>query len=106
MDYNYSIINECLGIVRQSNMPVNSKLYLETLLYQVKLSLLKSANLKHKAQPSRDFEELLNQAHAACRCDFDEKTMQDLTGSIHGVISHINSEPLHTTEGPAICRIS
>ncbi|WP_026841969.1 hypothetical protein [Citrifermentans bremense] len=101
MDYRYSIINECLGIVRQSNMPVNNMLYLEALLYRVKLSLLKSANNKRTAEPSGDFKELISQAHAACDSDFDEQTVRDLAGSIHVVISQFNTEPTMSHKGYA-----
>jgi hypothetical protein len=100
MDYRYSIINECLGIVRQSDMPENSKLYLETLLYRVKLSLLKSTNNFKGTQSLDEYEGLISQAHAACGHDCNEQTVRDLTGSINVVISQLTNKNPQVTEGP------
>ena len=64
MDYRYSILNDCLAVIRRCNAPTNSKLCVETLLYKMKMLLLTDSqrgDVDSSLCNIKGFEELLSQ---------------------------------------------
>ena len=104
MDYRYGIVNECLGLVRQCNMPVNDKLCLETLLYHVKIALLNSRRKTKAELLVCSFEELLHNIQLICDREVDHESLSALISRIHGLLASLNSDYVttHPIEASAV----
>lgn len=95
MDHRYSIISDCLGLVRQCNMPLKKKLCVETLLYQVKRLLLKGGGFDNVCSSGcdlREFHELLSQMQAVCGDTCDQDSLADLTHRISVMLTSLGRD--------------
>jgi hypothetical protein len=99
MEHEYSVINECLCVLKQSNLPTLNKLRLEIQLYQVKTLLLKDAiskELKCGTCGEGVFEGLLCQMRRICDGSSEVDALADLTEHIRGVLTVLGSDqPSH-----------
>ena len=106
MDYRYGIVNECLGLVRKCDMPVNDKLCLETLLYHVKIALLNSRRRTKAELLVCSFEELLENIQVICDREVDYESLSSLISRIHALLASLNSEYVstHAIEASAVAQ--
>lgn len=95
MDNQYRIINQCLQLLKQSEMPTIKKLRVEIQLIQMKRLLLNDA-LPHEVKcgscGEEVFEGLLNQMRGICGGGYDGEALSELMERIGGMLSILGSE--------------
>src|SRR5512146_2030408 len=96
MDHQYSIINQCLQLLKQSDIPTVKKLRVEIQLIQMKRLLLNDSILREiKNGPGSDelFQGLLNQMQRICCCGSSEgDAVTDLMERIRTMLTTLGGE--------------
>jgi hypothetical protein len=95
MDNQYRIINQCLQLLKQSEIPTIKKLRVEIQLIQMKRLLLNDAlpnEVKCGSCGEDVFEGLLNQMRTICGGNCDGEVLSDLMGRIGGMLTILGSE--------------
>ena len=95
MDRQYSIINQCLTLLRQSEMPTIKKLRVEIQLIQMKRLLLNDAltnEVKCGSCGEDVFEGLLSQMRGICGGTSDGEALAQLMDRIGGMLAALGSE--------------
>jgi hypothetical protein len=92
----YSVINQCLLILKQSDLPITKKLHVEIQLIQMKRLLLNDA-IPREGAPCRCceedmFKELLRQMQMVCKGDIEGGPLADLMDSIDGMLVTLGTE--------------
>ena len=95
MDQQYSIINQCLQLLKQSDMPTIKKLRVEIQLIQMKRLLL-NENLTNdmvKNSCGEDvFEGLLSQMRRICGGGYEGEALSDLMERIGGMLTVLSGD--------------
>jgi hypothetical protein len=93
MDYKYTVLNQCLQILKQSDMPTIKKLRIELLLIQIK-GILLNDDLSYR---SRDgscgvgmFEALLSQLRGICGGNYEGRSLTDLMDRMGGMLTMLD----------------
>jgi len=97
MDNQYRIINQCLQLLKQSDMPTIKKLRVEIQLIQMKRLLLNDAVPKEvRCGPcgTEVFEGLLSQMRKICGGNCEGEALSELMDSIGGMLTILGSEKL------------
>lgn len=95
MDNQYRIINQCLHLLKQSEMPTIKKLRVEIQLIQMKRLLLNDAlpnEIKCGSCGEDVFEGLLNQMRGICGGRCDGESLGELMDRISGILSILGTE--------------
>ena len=95
MDNQYRIINQCLQLLKQSEMPTIKKLRVEIQLIQMKRLLLNDAlpnEVKCGSCGEDVFEGLLSQMRGICSGDCDGEALIELMERIGGMLTILGSE--------------
>jgi hypothetical protein len=95
MDNQYRIINQCLQLLKQSEMPTIKKLRVEIQLIQMKRLLLNDAlpiEVKCGSCGEDVFEGLLSQMRCICGGTSDGEALTDLMERIGGMLSSLGAE--------------
>lgn len=95
MDHHYSIINQCLQLLKQSDMPTIKKLRVEIQLIQMKRLLLNDSIVKEIRNGSGGddlFEGLLSQMQRICRGSSEGEAVTDLMDRIRGMLTVLGGE--------------
>jgi hypothetical protein len=95
MDNQYRIINQCLQLLKQSEMPTIKKLRVEIQLIQMKRLLLNDAlpNEVRCGSCGEDvFEGLLSQMRGICAGSCDGDALADLMSRIGGMLTILGAE--------------
>jgi hypothetical protein len=103
MDNKYSIVNECLNLLKQSGMATIKRLRLEIQLYQIKRLLLRdltSDELKGGACGEDVFEDLLCQMRRICGGGCDAGALADLTDHLSGMLTVLCDDGPETSAAP------
>jgi hypothetical protein len=90
MENQYSIINQCLQLLKQSDLPTIKKLRVEIQLIQMKRLLLNDALTSEIMSDScgeEVFEGLLNQMRRISRGSTEAEALADLMSRIGGMLS-------------------
>lgn len=97
MEHQFGIINQCLQLLKQSDVPAIKKLRAEIQLIQVKRLLLKDGLSEElKSSSGKDmFEGLLAQMRAMCGSNCDHEALTGVMNSIGGVITALGGKQLH-----------
>jgi hypothetical protein len=98
MDNQYRIINQCLQLLKQSEMPTIKKLRVEIQLIQMKRLLLNDAlpaEVKCGSCGEDVFEGLLSQMRGICAGSNDGDALADLMKRIGGMLAVLGSD--HST---------
>ena len=97
MDHQYSIINQCLQLLKQSNLPTIKRLRVEIQLIQMKRLLLNDAispEVKFGPCGSEVFVGLLGQMRSICGGGGCEgENLGDLMNSIGGMLTVLGGTP-------------
>ena len=96
MDHQYSIINQCLQLLKQSDMPTIKRLRVEIQLIQMKRLLLNEAISKDiMAGPcgKEVFEGLLGQMRGICGGNYEGDHLPELMNRIGGMLTILGGEP-------------
>jgi hypothetical protein len=96
MDYQYSIINQCLQLLKQSDMPTIKKLRVEIQLIQMKRLLLNEAIPKDPQGGGcgeNEFEELLSQMRRICG-NYEGDALNTLMDRIGGMLTVLGGDQL------------
>lgn len=95
MDHQYSIINQCLQLLKQSDMPTIKKLRVEIQLIQMKRLLLND-NLTNEIVRSSCgddvFEGLLSQMRRICGGGYEGEALSDLMERIGGMLNVLGGD--------------
>ena len=95
MDQQYSIINQCLQLLKQSDMPTIKKLRVEIQLIQMKRLLLND-NLTNdivKDSCGEDvFEGLLSQMRRICGGGYEGEALADMMERIGGMLTVLGGD--------------
>ncbi|GFO54650.1 hypothetical protein GMSM_16570 [Geomonas sp. Red276] len=97
MDYQYSIINQCLQLLKQSDMPTIKKLRVEIQLIQMKRLLLNEAIPKEAESGvcSEDkFEGLLSQMRRICGGNYEGEALTSLMDRIGDMLMVLGGDHL------------
>jgi hypothetical protein len=97
MGYRYSIINQCMQLLKQSELPTIKKLRVEILLIQLKRLLLDdemSAEPKFGPCGEEAFDALLNQMRRICSEDCGSEMISSLMDQMGGVVTELSSPQL------------
>ena len=97
MDYKYSILNQCLQVLKQSDMPTIKKLRVELLLIQIKRILLNDdLSNKNKSGCCGEgmFEGLLNQMRGICGGNYEGSCLSELMDRMGGMLSTLTGEQI------------
>ena len=95
MDNQYRIINQCLQLLKQSEMPTIKKLRVEIQLIQMKRLLLNDAlpnEVKCGSCGEDVFEGLLSQMRGICNGSCDGEALTELMERIGGMLTILGSE--------------
>lgn len=98
MDQQYSIINQCLQLLKQSDMPTIKKLRVEIQLIQMKRLLLNDALTNDVVRGSCGedvFEGLLSQMRRICGEGHHGDALTDLMERIGGMLTVLGGEQVH-----------
>lgn len=96
MDQHYSIINQCLQLLKHSDLPTIKKLRVEIQLIQIKRLLLNDALSKELLCGScgeEVFEGLLTQMRSICNGGGDGDALSDLMKRIGGMLTMLGGNP-------------
>lgn len=99
MEHQYSIINQCLQLLKQSDLPTIKKLRVEIQLIQMKRLLLNDAltsELMSDSCGEEVFEGLLNQMRRICRGSAEADALAELMKSIGGMLTVLGGEQPQT----------
>jgi hypothetical protein len=99
MDTQYRIINQCLQLLKQSEMPTIKKLRVEIQLIQMKRLLLNDAlpnEVKCGSCGEDVFEGLLNQMRGICSGNCDGEALTQLMDRIGGMLTILGTDPAST----------
>jgi len=99
MDNQYRIINQCLQLLKHSDMPTIKKLRVEIQLIQMKRLLLNDAlpaEVRLGSCGEDVFEGLLQQMRGICSTGYDSEALRDLMDRIGGMLSILGSEAAPT----------
>ena len=99
MDNQYRIINQCLQLLKQSEMPTIKKLRVEIQLIQMKRLLLNDSlpnEVKCGSCGEDVFEGLLNQMKGICGNGCDGDALTQLMERIGGMLTILGSEHAST----------
>lgn len=97
MEHQYSIINQCLQLLKQSDLPTIKKLRVEIQLIQMKRLLLNDALTNEIMSDScgeEVFEGLLNQMRRISRGSAEADALTDLMKRIGGMLHVLGGEQL------------
>ena len=97
MDYQYSIINQCLQLLKQSDMPTIKKLRVEIQLIQMKRLLLNEAMPKATDNGpcgEGEFEGLLSQMRRICGGNCEGEALTSLMDRIGGMLLVLGGDQL------------
>lgn len=97
MDYQYSIINQCLQLLKQSDMPTIKKLRVEIQLIQMKRLLLNEAIPKEAENGTcgeDEFEGLLTQMRRICGGNYEGEALSSLMDRIGGMLLVLGRDEL------------
>jgi hypothetical protein len=89
MDLQYSIINQCLQLLKQSDLPTIKKLRVEIQLIQMKRLLLNDAiptEIQSGSCSMEACEQLLRQMRAICVGSCDQSALSELMDQIGGLL--------------------
>ena len=95
MDHQYRIVNQCLELLKQSEMPTIKKLRVEIQLIQMKRLLLNDTlpyEVKCGSCGEDVFEGLLNQMRGICGGKCDGEALSKLMERIGGMLTVLDSE--------------
>lgn len=95
MDHQYSIINQCLQLLKQSDMPTIKKLRVEIQLIQMKRLLLNdslTSDLAHNSCGDDVFDGLLNQMRRICCGRYEGEALTDLMERIGGMLTVLGGD--------------
>jgi hypothetical protein len=95
MDNQYRIINQCLQLLKQSDMPTIKKLRVEIQLIQMKRLLLNDAlpnEVKCGSCGEDVFEGLLSQMRGICVGSSDTEELGELMERIGGMLAILGSD--------------
>lgn len=94
MDYQYSIVNQCLQLLKQSNLPTIKKLRVEIQLIQMKRLLLEEDSKASVPACCGDiyFEGLLSQMGQICGGDYDGETLTDVMERMSGMLTSLGGQ--------------
>lgn len=95
MDNQYRIINQCLQLLKQSEMPTIKKLRVEIQLIQMKRLLLNDSlpsEIRRGSCGEEVFEGLLYQMRGLCGNGYDGEALSELMERIGGMLSILGSE--------------
>ncbi|MBU5613624.1 hypothetical protein [Geomonas azotofigens] len=98
MDHQYSIINQCLQLLKQSDLPTIKKLRVEIQLIQMKRLLLNDRltnDMVTGACGEDVFEGLLNQMRRICGEGSQGDALTDLMERIGGMLTELGGEHAH-----------
>jgi hypothetical protein len=93
MGHRYSIVNQCMQLLKQSDLPTIKKLRVEILLIQLKRLLLDyDIDNEPKIGPCGEdvFEELLRQMRCICSEDCESDQVSALMEKMGGVVSQLS----------------
>jgi hypothetical protein len=96
MDYQYIIVNQCLQLLKQSNLPTMKKLRVEIQLIQMKRLLLEEDELSGKVTCGpyceSDFDGLLTQMGKICGGNYEGETLTDLMERMSGMLTVLGGQ--------------
>jgi hypothetical protein len=95
MDHQYSVINQCLQLLKQSDMPTIKKLRVEIQLIQMKRLLLNdavSSQVMHGSCGEDVFEGLLCQMRRICGGNCESDALSELMSRIGGMLTVLGGE--------------
>ncbi|HBG04189.1 MAG: hypothetical protein A2075_15970 [Geobacteraceae bacterium GWC2_58_44] len=95
MEHQYSIINQCLQLLKQSDMPTIKKLRVEIQLIQMKRLLLNDAISEEMVCGSSGedvFEGLLCHMRKICRGNVEADALADLMNRIGGMLNVLGGD--------------
>lgn len=95
MDHQYSIINQCLQLLKQSDMPTIKKLRVEIQLIQMKRLLLNdnlTSEFLRRSCSDDVFEGLLNQMRRICGGGYEGEAVSDLMDRIGGMLTVLGGD--------------
>jgi hypothetical protein len=98
MDLQYSIINQCLQLLKQSDLPTIKKLRVEIQLIQMKRLLLNDAiptEVQSGSCSMEAFEELLTQMRRICAGSCDQSALPELLDQIGGLLNVLGGDHAH-----------
>lgn len=98
MDHQYSIINQCLQLLKQSDMPTIKKLRVEIQLIQMKRLLLNdslTSDLTRNSCGDDVFEGLLSQMRGICGGRYEGEALTDLMDRIGGMLTVLGGDQAH-----------
>jgi hypothetical protein len=96
MDYQYIIVNQCLQLLKQSNLPTIKKLRVEIQLIQMKRLLLEDDDLPGKVMygsyGDSPFDGLLSQMGKICGGNYEGETLTDLMERMSGMLTVLGGQ--------------
>jgi hypothetical protein len=96
MDYQYIIVNQCLQLLKQSNLPTIKKLRVEIQLIQMKRLLLADDDLPSKVMygsyDDSPFDGLLSQMGKICGGNYEGETLTDLMERMSGMLTVLGGQ--------------
>ena len=95
MDHQYSIVNQCLQLLKQSDMPTIKKLRVEILLIQMKRLLLNDEvpeEVMCRSCGDDVFEGLLCQMRGICGENCEGEALADLMNNIGGMLNALSGD--------------
>lgn len=95
MDHQYSIVNQCLQLLKQSDMPTIKKLRVEIQLIQMKRLLLNDnvpSEVLCGSCGEDVFEGLLFQMRGICGGNCEGEAVADLMNSIGGMLTALRGD--------------
>lgn len=98
MDHQYSIINQCLQLLKQSDMPTIKKLRVEIQLIQMKRLLLNdtlASDMSRNGCGDDVFEGLLSQMRRICCERYEGEALTDLMERIGGMLNVLGGDQAH-----------
>lgn len=95
MGYQYIIVNQCLQLLKQSNLPTIKKLLVEIKLIQMKRYLLDDDEFSSKQKSwscgENVFDTLLSQMRKI-RCGHNEEVLTDLMERMSGMLTVLSHQ--------------
>lgn len=95
MDQQYTIVNQCLQLLKQSDMPTIKRLRVEIQLIQMKRLLLNDAipnDVKCGSCGKDVFEALLSQMRRICSESYEGEALSDLMDRIGGMLTVLGGD--------------
>jgi hypothetical protein len=97
MDPRYSIVNQCLQLLKQSRIPTTKKLRVEIQLFQMKRLLLNDAIPKNYRSPGGEgFEGLLGKMQGLCEGNDEFNQLNEVMDHIGGMLSVLDGDQITT----------